>query len=69
MCETVEAGYFESMFSIVHLVQDGMLNPTLKISPLAVNARHRVASGLLHKVELIECASVNYTHALGNHIL
>ncbi|CAN8028858.1 unnamed protein product [Ixodes persulcatus] len=37
---------------------DGMLNPTLKISPLAVNARHRVATGLLHKVELIECASV-----------
>ncbi|CAN8011139.1 unnamed protein product [Ixodes pacificus] len=33
---------------------DGMLNPTLKISPLAVTARRRVASGLLHKVELIE---------------
>ncbi|EEC02672.1 salivary gland metalloprotease, putative, partial [Ixodes scapularis] len=33
---------------------DGMLNPTLKISPLAVTARRRMGSGVLHKVELIE---------------
>ncbi|KAM7306432.1 indolethylamine N-methyltransferase [Ixodes scapularis] len=44
---------------------DGMLNPTLKISPLAVTARRRMGSGVLHKVELIERASVNYTHAPG----